>query len=65
MDIDGEIECPQCGRSFTVLIREISAGATKSCPNGHRIKLTETGGAGKTAQQSLDDLDRAFKRFGK
>lgn len=63
MDIDADIDCPECGVKVKATLSDWAAGVTKVCRNGHAIKLEGKGA--KEAKKSLDDLDKAIKNFGK
>jgi hypothetical protein len=65
MDIEIDMECPECGASFTATLAEVAQGASKHCPNGHPIKLEDDGGGAREVQRSLDDLDDSLSQLEK
>jgi len=56
------IDCPTCNRKHTVLLQDVANGRTVRCTCNTNIKLQDKGG---TARRSIDDLNRAIRRFGK
>lgn len=65
MDLDLDIDCPECGAAVKVTLQDVAKQRTVRCRRGHSIALKDQGGGGRKAQSALDDLDRALKRFGK
>jgi hypothetical protein len=59
------INCPECEAEMKVSVRDAAAERTKTCPNGHAVKLNDkTGGAG-SATKAYDDLMKKMKGLGK
>lgn len=65
MDLDHEINCPECGVATKVALRDVAKQRTVQCPRGHNIVLEDADGDGRKAQDALDDFARVLKRFGK
>lgn len=65
MDIDLDLDCPECGSTVKVTSAQVAAQRTVRCRRGHAIKLQDDGGGFRKVQRSLDDLDRTLKDFGK
>lgn len=65
MDLDFEIDCPNCGATVKVALQDVAKQRTVRCRRSHRITLKDDGGGARKAQRSLDDLDRALKGLGK
>ena len=65
MEHDFEINCPECGAKVKVVLQDVAKQRTVQCQRGHSITLKDDGGGARKAQNALDDLDRALKRFSK
>jgi DNA-directed RNA polymerase subunit RPC12/RpoP len=65
VDIDLELDCPQCGRRVKATTADLAKQRTVACPSGHRLNLKDEGGGARKVQRSLDDLDKAIKKLGK
>lgn len=65
MDLDFDVDCPNCGVKVKVALQDVAKQRTVKCRRGHSIALKDDGGGARKTQRSLDDLERALKRFGK
>lgn len=64
MDIDLDIDCPECGAPVRVSMRDVARERMVRCRNAHAISLVDEGGGARSADRALADLDRALKRLG-
>lgn len=64
-----KIDCPECKRTITVSIKQISDEALVKCNCGQGIQLKDSKGTNKKAisdiNKSFKDLENTFKKFGK
>ena len=64
-----EFECPGCGFSIQVLMRQVIVEETVICQGClSEIKLVDDDGSNRTAQreihEALDNMNRRLRRFG-
>lgn len=63
-----KIDCPECKRSITVLIKQIADEALVKCSCGQEIQLKDENGTNKKAikdvNKAFKDLENAFKKLG-
>lgn len=69
-DADLDMDCPECNHQFKVKFKQLSkAGNKVKCPRCREdITIThdsKTKKELKSVDKSLEDLDKAFKNFGK
>jgi hypothetical protein len=66
MDLDlGPVPCPEdgCGATITCSLDDVTNGRTKTCRNGHAVKLVDQGGGARKVTKSLKDLDRSLAKL--
>jgi ribosomal protein S27AE len=62
MELKKDIKCPNCGRMFTIKVRDMVPGRKDRCPNcGAGVSFT--GADGRKVQRALDDLQRTLKKL--
>ena len=72
MDISKQsvkIECPDCKKSISVTLKQVSDEVVVNCICGQEIQLKDSDGTSKKAiedvNKSLKDLEKALKKLGK
>lgn len=65
MEIDFDIDCPECGAKVKVALQDVAKERTLRCRHGHSIAIKDEGHKGRQAQKAMDDLDQALKSFGR
>ena len=53
-----KIDCPECNRPITVLLKEVANEALIKCNCGQEIRLRDNNG---TAKKSIMDINKSFK----
>lgn len=65
MDLDLDIDCPECGAKIKTTIGAVAAQKTVRCRRGHHVKLIDEGRGMRSAKRSLDNLDKAINKLPK
>ena len=63
-DVDLDFECPECGAKIKTTVGSWAQEKTVRCQRGHSINLRDDKRGARQVKRSLDDLDKALKRFG-
>lgn len=64
MDLDFDLECPECGAAMKATLDDTARQRTVTCRRGHHVTLVDKGGGARQVQGSLDSLERSLKRLG-
>jgi len=63
------INCPACKRSIIISLKQVADVVSVKCSCGQGVKLTDNNGSAKKSirdiNKSFQDLENAFKNFGK
>lgn len=62
MELDTEIECPNCNQKINIKVKEMVPGRKKVCPHCHS-EIKFSGDDGREAQKALDDLEKTIKNL--
>ena len=65
-----ESDCPSCNSKFSITLQQVSNQETIRCRScGENIRLIDKGGSARKGirdvNKSFNDLEKAFKNFGK
>jgi hypothetical protein len=61
-DLYAEIECPNCGHSIRIKVKEMVPGRSKRCPCC-ATAIEFSGDDGRKVQRALNDFERELKRL--
>lgn len=64
MELEIDIECPQCKHKFKQKLRDVKPGASHKCTSCG-ANITFTGDDLSKAQKELDNLERTIKNISK
>lgn len=64
MDLDFEIDCPECGVPIKTSVKAVSQQKTVRCRRGHAVRLVDEGHGMRKAEKAMDDLDRTLRKLG-
>lgn len=64
MDLDFDLECPECGAAMKATLDDIAKQRAVTCRRGHRVTLVDKGGGARQTQSALDSFERSLKRLG-
>lgn len=56
-------ECPNCGNSIAIQVKEMVPGKSRNCPKCACV-IRFTGDDGRKVQKSLDDFEKTIKSLG-
>lgn len=65
MDLDLDIECPECGTNVKIKMADVSRQRTVRCRQGHAIELVDEGGGAREVEKSMRDLDKQISKLGR
>ncbi|MFH7324857.1 hypothetical protein [Aeromicrobium sp. JJY06] len=65
MDMDFDIDCPECGANVKVKLADVSRQRTVRCGRGHAIELVDEGGEARKAEKTMRDLDKQISKLGR
>lgn len=64
-----KVNCPNCSRSITVSLNQITAEVSVKCHCGYGIELKDKNHSNRKAvndiNKALNDLQNTFKKFGR
>lgn len=65
MNLDFDIQCPECGTKVKITMADVGRQRTVKCGRGHAIQLVDEGGNARKAEKSMRDLDQAISKLGR
>jgi hypothetical protein len=61
-DLYADMECPNCGRTVRIKIKDMVPGRSKDCPHCEAV-FEFSGEDGRQAQRALDDFESQLERL--
>jgi len=62
MNLESKINCPNCKRNITILIKEMIPGRKKRCKYCN-TEIKFSGDDGRKTQKALDDFEKTLKNM--
>ncbi len=62
MNLEAKMNCPNCNKNISVLIKEMIPGRRKRCSSCN-ADIKFSGDDGRRAQKALDDFEKSLKNM--
>lgn len=62
MDLDFDLECPNCKKKIKIKVKEMSPGKKRNCPNC-KSEILFSGSDGSKIQKEIDNLEKTMKNL--